>query len=142
VKISLKYPANAENAREHAGIAVKVARQDFETVLDFSPASLALLDEQIESLRDEGQTGEAAAETLFVFGCYLGEVLARELGGTWMPTPRTALAGISPWPMVLVLPGGSGWDAIGKVFRRLELGDTEYLPAYLEAARGTRDGRR
>ena len=137
MKISLKYPATAENAREHARLAVQVARQDFETVLDFSPESLETVDALIESLREEGLTGEDAAETLFVFGCYLGEVIGRALGGTWLPTPRSALAKISPWPMVVVLPGGSAWDTIGKVFRRLELGDSEYLPAYLAAAQET-----
>jgi hypothetical protein len=36
--------------------------------------------------------------------------------------------------MVVVLKDGSGWDAIGKTYKRLELGDAEYLPAYFAAA--------
>ena len=73
---------------------------------------------------------------LFVFGCYLGEVLVRRLGGAWVPTPRSALREVSPWPMVVALPDGSTWDPIGKAYRRLELGDSEYLPAFFEAAAG------
>jgi hypothetical protein len=38
--------------------------------------------------------------------------------------------------MVVQLPGGSAWDAIGKVYKRFELGDAEYLPAYFAAAAG------
>jgi hypothetical protein len=38
--------------------------------------------------------------------------------------------------MVVVLPDGSAWDAIGKAFKRLELGDSEYLPAFFAAAAG------
>ena len=60
--------------------------------------------------------------------------MARALGGRWMATARTPLAGISPWPMVVVLRDGSAWDPIGKVYKRLELGDSEYIPAYFAAA--------
>jgi hypothetical protein len=134
VKLELKYPATAENAREHAALAVRAAREEFEAELDYSPGSLERLDEEVDSLREQGLTGEETAETLFVFGCYLGEVIVRHLRGRWMATSQTPLARLSPWPMVVVLPGGSSWDAIGKVFKRLELGDSEYLPAFFAAA--------
>ena len=134
MKLQLRYPATAENAADHARLAVKVAREEFESRLDFSPGSLEEVDGEIESLREEGLTGEEVAEALFVFGCYVGEVMVRFLGGRWVPTSRSPLAGVSPWPMVVVLPSGSGWDPIGKVYKRLELGDSEYLPAYFTAA--------
>ncbi len=85
-------------------------------------------------MREDGKDGEDVAEALFVFGCYLGEVLVRHLGGAWTATVRSALRGVSPWPMVVMLPDGSSWDAIGKAYKRLELGDSEYLPAFFEAA--------
>jgi hypothetical protein len=41
--------------------------------------------------------------------------------------------------MVVSLPDGSAWDTIGKAYRRLELGDSEFLPAFFQwASRGTR----
>jgi hypothetical protein len=134
VKLRLKYPATAGNAGDHAELAVRVAAEEFDTVLDYSPASLERLDGEVESLREEGLDGEAAAEVLFVFGCYLGEVMVRSLGGTWVSTPRSPLRDVSPWPMVVALPDGSAWDAIGKVYRRIELGDSEFLPAFFELA--------
>jgi hypothetical protein len=134
VKIRLRYPASPTNARDHAAIAVRLARDEWDTALDYSPASLELLDAEIDTLREDGEDGEAAAELLFVFGCYLGEVLVRQLGGAWAVTALSALRGVSPWPMVVVLPDGSSWDAIGKAYKRLELGDGEYLPAYFVAA--------
>ena len=77
----------------------------------------------------------------FVLGCYLGQVMALTLGGQWVATAQSALRTISPWPMVVVLPGGSTWDPIGKAYKRLELGDSEYLPAYYAtAAAGQRRG--
>lgn len=134
MKLELRYPARPESAAEHAELAVRLAREEYETRLDYSPGSLEDVDGLVDGLREEGLSAEEAAETLFVLGCYLGEVLVRSLGGRWVATPRSALRALSPWPMVAVLPDGSSWDAIGKVFKRLELGDSEYLPAYFAAA--------
>jgi len=136
VKIRLQYPATPENAREHARIAVTVAREEWETALDYTPFSLEALDAEIDSLRESGMDAEDVAEMLFVFGCYLGEVLVRNLGGAWVATARSALRALSPWPMVVVLKDGSAWDAIGKTYKRLELGDSEFLPAFYLAASG------
>jgi hypothetical protein len=134
MKLELRYPASPENAPDHARLAVQLAAQEFGEELDFSPGSLEAVDAQIESVREGGSTGEDAAEALFVFGCYVGEVMVRNLGGRWMATGRSGLAGLSPWPMVVVLPGGSAWDPIGKAYKRLELGDSEYLPGFYAAA--------
>ena len=134
MKLQLRFPASAENALDHAQLAVEAAWEDGEVDLDYSPASLELVDGQIERMREDGLTGEDVAEALFVLGCYLGEVMARALGGRWVPTSRSPLADVSPWPMVVVLPGGSAWDPIGKVYKRLELGDSEYLPAFFTLA--------
>jgi hypothetical protein len=141
VKLQLRFPASAENAIDHAQLAVEAAWEDGEIDLDYSPASLELADAQIEGMREEGLTGEDVAEALFVLGCYLGEVMARVLGGRWVPTARSPLADVSPWPMVVVLPNGSAWDPIGKAYKRLELGDSEYLPAFFGlAARSLSNG--
>ena len=143
MKLRLRYPATPKNASDHAELAVRVAAEEFDTTLDFSPGSLESLDVEIESLREAGLDGEAAAEVLFVFGCYLGEVMVRSLRGGWVPTLRSPLKGVSPWPMVVTLPDGSAWDTIGKVYKRLELGDAEFLPAFFQwAAQGHSGGRR
>ena len=137
MRLELRYPATPDNALDHAQLAVEAAWESgFE--LDYSPASLETADAQIESLREEGHTAEEVAEALFVFGCYIGEVMARSLGGRWVATPQSPLRDISPWPMVVVLPGGSAWDAIGKAYKRLELGDSEDIPAFFAAAAASR----
>lgn len=138
LKLELRFPATPETAGDHAKLAVRLAREEHDVELDFSPRSLEDLDTLVDGLREDGLSGEDAAEALFVMGCYLGEVLARDLGGRWTPTPRSPLRDVSPWPMVVDLPDGSAWDPIGKVFLRLELGDSEYLPAFYAAARGPR----
>jgi len=130
LKLRLQYPAMPRNASDHAELAVKAAAEQSDTELDYSPDSLEWLDAEIESLRENGLDGEEAAEILFVYGCYLGEVLVRHLGGAWIPTPRSSLRDVSPWPMVVALRDGSSWDTIGKVYKRLELGDSEFLPNF------------
>jgi hypothetical protein len=139
VKLELKFPATPETAADHAWLAVRLASEEHDVDLDFSRRSLEKLDALVDTLREDGMTGEDAAEVLFVLGCYLGEVLVRGLQGRWLSTPRSPLKDVSPWPMVVSLPDGSTWDAIGKVFRRLELGDSEFLPAFYVAARGRRE---
>jgi hypothetical protein len=136
MKLELRYPATPENALDHAQLAVEVAWEEYGLDLDYTAGSLEAVDAQIDSLREDGLTGEDAAEALFVLGCYVGEVMVRSLGGKWVATARTPLARISPWPMVVVLPSGSTWDPIGKVYKRLELGDSEYVPAFFAAAAG------
>jgi hypothetical protein len=138
MQLQLRFPATPDNALDHAQLAVEAAYEQFGDTLDYSPASLELVDGHIESLREDGLTGEEAAEALFVMGCYLGEVMVRALRGRWVATARSPLAGISPWPMIVLLPRGSAWDPIGKAYKRLELGDSEYLPAYFSVAAADR----
>ena len=142
MKLELRYPATPENASDHAQLAVALARDEFGLALDYTPGSLETVDAQIDTMREDGLTGEEAAEALFVLGCYVGEVMARALGGRWVPTARSPLAGISPWPMVVVIARGSAWDPIGKVYKRLELGDSEYVPAFFAAAAAGARGER
>jgi hypothetical protein len=138
VKLKLKFPASAENAVDHARVAVQAIREEFDSALDFTPASLETLEGHIEQLREEGWTAEDSAELLFVLGCYVGQVMVRNLRGKWVDTPRSPLSGVSPWPMVVVLPNGSAWDTIGKTYLRFEIGDSEYLPAYFASAASRR----
>ena len=136
MKLELRFPANVDSAAAHAALAVTLFRREFDSDLDFTPGSLEGVDSQIESLREEGYSTEELAEALFAIGCYLGEVMVRALRGRWASTSRTALGPVSPWPMVVVLADGSAWDVIGKVYRRFEIGDSEYLPAFFLAAAG------
>jgi hypothetical protein len=142
MKLQLRFPASAANAADHAALAVQAVHEEFETELDFQPGSLETLDGHVETLREEGWSAEDAAELLFVLGCYVGEVFVRSLDGVWAPTARSPLAGVSPWPMVVLLPNGSAWDTIGKTYLRFEIGDSEYLPAYFAGAASGGGGRR
>ena len=134
MKLKLHFPASAANAAAHAAVAVHAMREEFDSELDYSPGSIETLDGHIETLREEGWSAEDAAELLFVLGCYVGEVFVQSLAATWVQTTRSPLAGVSPWPMVVMLRDGSAWDTIGKTYLRFQIGDSEYLPAYFASA--------
>ena len=134
MNVELQFPATPDNASQHAALAVELALREFDLPLDYSPASLEALDGQIDWMREQGLSGEDVAESLFALGCYMGEVLVRGLGGRWIPTLSSRLRGVSPWSIVVLLPGGATWDPIGKTFKRLELGDSEFLPAFFAEA--------
>jgi hypothetical protein len=140
VKLELRFPATVEKAEAHARLAVKLLAEERDMVADFGPASIEDVDAEIDEFVGRGLTSEEAAEALFVLGCYVGQVMVRNLGGRWVATAQSSLRGISPWPMVVVLPGGSTWDTIGKTYKRLELGDSEDLVSFFAAAATARRG--
>jgi hypothetical protein len=105
----------AELALEHAGVE-----------LDFSVESLARVDELLAGWHDEGNTCESMPTTVYLFGCYLGEVIIRNHGGAWRETAGTAHEEMSGFPVVLELPGGAICNPLGKACKLLDngLGDS------------------
>ncbi|MBB3695019.1 DUF6278 family protein [Sphingomonas sp. BK580] len=67
-----------------ARLAERFAAAHQAEVLDYSAASLALVDRLLDARRQaKGKSASAAAEA----GCYVGEVIRRQLGGRWRDTP-------------------------------------------------------
>jgi len=104
-----------------------------ETTLDYSPGSLELLDAEIDTLREDGQDGEAAAELLFVSAA------------TWVRCWCASWAACGPRRCALpctVSRRGRWWSRCRRVvlgcdrprLQTPELGDGEYLPAFFVAA--------
>ncbi|MET9874045.1 hypothetical protein ABZZ36_05325 [Actinacidiphila glaucinigra] len=67
-----------------AADVVTMAREGARIRLDYSPASLTLVDRVIEAIRSERPPLQAVALTLRGFGAYTGEVLVREAGAAWV----------------------------------------------------------
>ena len=138
-------PPTAENAHLHADFIVKATEEISGTALDYSPESLVQVDGIIEGFRQEGQSSESISETLFFFGCYVGEVFVRNLGAAWRDSEETPREGFAGSPIVVELPGGSICNPIDQVFKRLEKGREEHLPSFYrefsERARESEDTR-
>ena len=133
MKLRLKYPPIPENAAKFAAGIVKAALDVSGVQLDFKPESLAAVDNIIEGMRAEGVTYEQIAETLFGFGCYVGEVFVRNNGGIWRIADETQLKEeIAGSPIVMELQDGSINNPVGKVFKRFINGDTDSLTFFYQ----------
>ena len=125
MELLLPYAPTPVNVPLLAQSCVDAAKKVSGFELDYTPASLALLQEQIERFRAGGVRLEKVSSTLFCFGCYLGEVLIRNLGGRWVEEESSPMKGLAGWPLVTLMDNGSCWNPIGRVFKRFEEGQSE-----------------
>lgn len=89
MQLRLKYAPVPENAARFAGDIVVSAAQVSGVHLDYTPDSLTSADAILDGFRAEGLASGQVAETLFGFGCYVGEVLTRHAGGRWQQRRQT-----------------------------------------------------
>jgi hypothetical protein len=130
MNLRLKHDPIPENASLLAADIVRVAQNVSGVTLDYSVASLQQVDDLIEGMKSEGCTSEQIAETLFGFGCYIGEVFVRHAGASWQRTGQTPMANLGGFPLVIRLQGDSYCNPIGKAFKRLENGVEDSLPFF------------
>lgn len=133
MQLRLKYPATPEAAPEHAQLCVSAAHNVDGITLDYSVESLAKLDGIIEAMRQDGVSTQDVAETLFSFGCYVGEVFVRHARGRWRLTAETPMARAAGFPLVIELGAGTYCNPIGKVFKRLDEGPEHELTHFYRA---------
>jgi hypothetical protein len=84
-------------------------------------------------MRGKGVSIDQFAETLFGFGCYVGEVFVRHAAGRWIQTPEQWLAMIG-MRICIELPGQKRLcNPIAKTFKRLENGEADSLAFFYAA---------
>jgi len=130
MRLNTKYPPTPENAAQHAEQMVQASKEISGVDLDFSPKSLEAVDKIIEELRREGVSTDEVAETLFGFGCYVGELFVRNNNGKWIFTEDTPMRGVAGCPIVVELAEKHICNPIGKAFKRLENGKEDSLPYF------------
>jgi|SRR6478609_4706842 len=133
MQLRLKYSPTAENAPKFAADIIRSEAEISGVDLDYSVASLKLVDAIIEGLRQDGCTSEQISATLFAFGCYVGEVFVRHADAQWRNAAETPMAELSGFPLVIELGEKSLCNPIGKVFKRLENGEADSLPYFFQA---------
>ncbi|MCX7205600.1 MAG: hypothetical protein NT086_06345 [Proteobacteria bacterium] len=107
-----------------AEVTVNVVAQMNGKKLDYSPESLKIIDQLVLGFRKEGNSVESMNKTLIIFGCYVGEVMVRNLGYKWdNPTQKEISIGFD-------LTGVRGKNAgfsnpIGKVFKLMKNGQED-----------------
>jgi hypothetical protein len=122
--ISLPFEPIPKNAHLLAQKAATAIQNIDGVVLDYSHDSLKHIDEIVLRFRSKGTSPQAIGSTLFVFGCYVGEVIAQQLGAKWdMPNEEERRLGFD-W-MGVRTANGAFWDPIAKVFKLLRNGDED-----------------
>ena len=104
-------------------------------ILDYSPDSLCHVDKIVNRFHDEGLTENQIGETVFSFGCYVGEVLVRNNGGVWKLPKQSLIAKFlkgNENMMVVELPNGTVCNPIGKTFKLLCDGLTESVTYFYQ----------
>jgi hypothetical protein len=90
--------------------------------LDYSPASLEGVD-MVMGARSEGAVGEAGP-LLVMAGCYVGEVIVRELGACWILTePSDSLPSVK-------LPNGDVCNPMEKVVKLFRHGEADSVALF------------
>jgi hypothetical protein len=97
----LKYDPTPENAAAFAADIAAATLRISGVELDYSRESLTRVDAVIEDLRSGGPPAEQIAETLFGFGCYVGEVMVRRGGGRWDAPTGTDEEAFAGYPLVV-----------------------------------------
>ena len=137
MNLRLQFAPTPENAAAHAQLAVDAARNVDRVELDYSPQSLAEVDRIIGKFHAQKMRADQIGETVFSFGCYVGEVLVRNLGGTWKNPERSFLSrlGLGDSNMMVVgMPNGIVWNPIGKTFKLLENGKEDSVSYFYDVA--------
>ena len=141
MNLRLKYEPTPKNAPKFADDIVESAAEISRVDLDFSVASLKDVDKIIEGFREDGCSLKQIAETLFGFGCYVGEVFVERAGGRWRRAEKTPMADMAGYFLVIELDDETYCNPIGKVFKRFENGDEDYLPYFYKMFAKPRRGR-
>lgn len=134
MELRLKHELTPSNAPVFADDIVTAAASVSGVRLDYTPDSLTLVDNILDEFRSEGLTSEKVAETVFGFGCYVGEVLVRHGGGRWRETTEQEQEqGLVGWPMLIEFTERHWSNPIGKAFKRLANGPEDSLRYFYEA---------
>jgi hypothetical protein len=128
MELQLRYEPKPENAAKFAADIVASAAEVSGVTLDYGVASLAVVDGIMEALRADGVRVDQVAETLFGFGCYVGEVLVRnsDMGAAWQAPNAKELEWFG-WPMIVKASEDNVCNPIGKAFKRFENGQEDSL---------------
>jgi hypothetical protein len=123
---TLKLPSAPipENAAFLAEWAVRTVRKVDGAELDYSPASLKHIDRIVLGFRERGKTFNDMGETVFLFGCYVGEVIVRNKHAKWV-MPEDKLVRMGFRFMGVQTSSGAFWDPIGKTIKLLANGNVD-----------------
>lgn len=124
--LNLQFPPIAENGARLAQLFVVAVKHNEKVNLNYSVGTLDFVSAFLQKFREEGISIDNFAETIFVAGCYVGEVIIKNNNGIWVNSKEITLpAGVTMMPIVVRLPNGTIADPIAKAFKRFHYGQGE-----------------
>nr|WP_093611506.1 hypothetical protein [Streptomyces indicus] len=115
--------------REYAAEFVSRVKRHRRLPLDYSPASLRVMDFLIEGMRKGGRRRPEVDALLAGFGAYVGEVLVRKAGAVWVDFDEEQRA-LFGQPVGVLMPDGRVWSPLSRVVNRFEIGKEESLQQF------------
>ena len=126
--LNLAFTAVPDNGEKFAQQFADAVKKNENVELDYSVDTLGFVDKFLQRFSDEGLTVNDFAETIFVAGSYVGQVMIRNNNGIWIRQEEANLpAGISMMPIVVKLPNGNITDPIAKAFKRFHYGEIDNI---------------
>lgn len=92
--------------------------------LDYSVASLRVVDFIVDGIWRSRPERRRVERTLFDLGAYAGEVIVRRAGAAWVDFDSSQQKLFSQ-PVGVRMPDGRVWNPLGKVVNRFEFGPEE-----------------
>lgn len=123
---SVHYPDLSAMMESYARAAIERARIDYKLKLDFTAASVEMLDDAVTRAADAPELNLDFEVRLW--GSYLGELLRRRYEGVWEMTQYPG--GLAAVPAVEVR--GSKLFPLMKIFRRLTDGNEDDLSTFYQ----------
>lgn len=126
--LNLQFTAIPGNGHRFAKQFVDAVKNNDKIELDYSVDTLEFVDKFLQRFSDEGMTVNDFAETIFVAGAYVGEVMIRNNDGKWLSQEEADLPnGVNMMPIIVKLSNGNIADPIAKTFKRFHYGDTDNI---------------
>ena len=131
--LNLQFAPTPDNGQKFAEQFVGAVKKNDNIELDYSVDTLNYVDKLLQRFSDEGLTVNDFAETIFVAGSYVGQVMIENRNGIWIRQDNLNLPdGVSMMPIFVKLPNGKIADPIAKAFKRFHYGDTENIEYFYQ----------
>lgn len=130
---------NAADMRARATAFTDRLVQRARVPLDYSVNSLRVVDGIVQGLQGGNPDQKQLSDALFGFGAYLGEVLVRKAGGTWVDFDEREREMFGQ-PVGVRMPDGRVWNPLGRVVNRFHGGPEDSLQNFYLTLHGRARG--
>lgn len=131
--LNLQYEILPENAAAFAEQFVDIIRNNERVGLNYTIGTLVFVDDFLERFNKKGVPLDKFAETIFVAGCYVGQVMIFNHGGEWIKEADANVPNVPLSPLVVRLSNGLIADPLTQAFKRFTKGKSESLMMFYHA---------